>query len=51
MPQQQEKKKTIATIEKLEKGLKIGSIAMSTILGLLQIYLVVRNDNEPVSTI
>ena len=48
MPPQAEKKKSTATVEKVEKGLKIGSIALTTLLGLLQIYFVIKDDNEPV---
>ena len=49
MPQQQEKSKTADTVEKVEKGLKIGSIAMGMMLSILQIYFVVKDDHEPVS--
>ena len=46
----QEEKRSTPTAEKLETGLKIGAIAMNTILGIFQIYFVVRNGKEPVNT-
>ena len=44
MPQQQNK--TADTVEKVEKGLKIGSTDIGMMLSNLQIYFVVKDDNE-----
>ncbi len=46
----QEEKQPKAIAEKLETGLKIGALAMNTILGIFQIYFVVRNGKESVSS-